>query len=82
MSCDACTAALANPLSGLYRANCTGCKTRALATTMVFFEAVQKKGITPAYQAVLDAEFGTDQPAQAIRHHQVKTWAKRQRKAL
>ena len=34
------------------------------------------------YQAVLDAEFGTDQPAQAIRHHQVKTWAKRQRKAL
>ena len=82
MSCDACTAALANPLSGLYRAGCQACAARALVQSPQFFDAVAAEAITPAYQAVLDAEFGTDQPAQAIRHHQVKTWAKRQRKTL
>lgn len=41
MTCPACTAAQANPKSGLYFANCEGCDKRALRRAPSYFSHMQ-----------------------------------------
>ena len=41
MNCPACTAAQANPQSGLYFANCEGCDKRALRQAPSYFNHMQ-----------------------------------------
>lgn len=77
MSCDACTTALANPLSGLYRAGCLECEARALAQSPQFFDAVAAEAITPAYRSALEHTFGTHWKDG---HTQVKAWAEKLQK--
>jgi hypothetical protein len=77
VSCDACTAALANPLSGLYRAACAECQARALAQSPQFFDAVAAEAITPGYRSALEHAFGSNWKDG---HARVKAWAEKLQK--
>ncbi len=73
-TCPACERADANPLSGMYEANCRPCDARALSQAPLFFESVEAEAVTPGYRARLQALFGSEW-VQA--HEEVKRWAER-----
>jgi hypothetical protein len=75
MTCTACTAAEANPLSGRYHSGCTGCKARALANGPEIFECFTRKGRTEEYSRALTKVFGEGKEDEG--HEAVKAWARK-----
>ena len=74
MSCDACTAAEAAPMTGLYQAGCRACTARQLANGIEHAEARMLGKMTPRYMARLRAAYGD---AWEAGHAEVKAWARR-----
>jgi hypothetical protein len=72
MTCPACESAEQNPTSGLYQANCDGCRVRAIAGGRELFEASKAGRITPEYRRALQGLFGDDKVEEA--HARVKAW--------
>lgn len=77
--CEACTQAEQNPLSGLYQADCDGCKVRAVANGREIFEASKAGRITPDYRRALEGLFGADKVDEA--HARVKAWKQKMKDA-
>lgn len=77
MTCQACTAAEANPLTGRYSADCTECKARALAQGRELFESLNQRKQTPEYQAALTKVFGEGNEADG--HERVRQWSRKVR---
>lgn len=73
-NCPACAMAESNPLTGMYRACCSQCKARALASGPELHAAVQAGDMTPEYKQALQRLFGDDWEAAHLR---VKAWKKR-----
>lgn len=59
-SCTHCTKASTDPIWPGYQASCRGCKVRALANGMQFFEAIRAERILPPYKAALITTLGED----------------------
>jgi hypothetical protein len=72
--CESCAAADADPLSGLYHADCGECKARMLAHGMPYVQSCAKGNFTEAYRTQLHAAFG---PGWEAGHRAVKRWARR-----
>ena len=72
--CESCAAADADPLSGLYHAECGECKARMLAHGMPYLQSSAKGNFTETYRAQLHAAFG---PGWEAGHRAVKRWARR-----
>ena len=72
--CESCAAADADPLSGLYHADCGECKARMLANGLPFALSSIKGNFTEVYRAQLDSAFGAKWEAG---HRAVKRWARR-----
>jgi len=72
--CDSCAAADADPLSGLYHADCGECKARMLAHGLPFTQSSAKGNFTESYRAQLDSAFGAKWESG---HRAVKRWARR-----
>lgn len=70
--CPACTAAEANPISGIYRHGCQECAARQLARSLEYAQASAAGRMLPAYMASLRAVFGDGWSAG---HQRVKGWA-------
>lgn len=73
-SCPACESAEQNPTSGLYQANCTGCRERAIAQGMPFHQAERAGRLTAEYKRLMALTFGDDWQAS---HERVKAWKER-----
>lgn len=71
MSCPYCLAAASDPMTGLFHADCTGCKARSLAKSPAFFDSIRANSFTPAYRNALRAVFGQHWREG---HEQVKHW--------
>lgn len=74
MTCPACTEAEANPLSGMYHAQCHGCAERSFANSPMFFECARGKAMTASYRQAMQASFGE---GWVKAHERVKAWAER-----
>ena len=74
MTCQACTTAEKEPLTGLYVSGCKACSARALAQGIEHAKARMLGKMTPEYVASLRAVFGEEWEAG---HREVKAWAKR-----
>ena len=74
MSCDACTAAEADSMTGLTQDGCRGCTARELANSIEHAEARMLGKMTPRYMARLRAAYGE---AWEAGHAEVKAWARR-----
>ena len=72
MSCPACDLAKQGQLTGLFHAECDGCKVRAIAAGRELFEAQKAGRITPEYRALLANTFGEESILEA--HERVKRW--------
>lgn len=79
MTCPACTAAEANPLTGRYTADCTSCKARALANGRELFDSLAQRKRTPEYTAALTKVFGAGN--EAAGHERVRQWSRKIRAA-
>lgn len=75
MTCQACQAAEANPLTGRYTADCTECKARALANGFELFDSLTKGKQTPEYRAALAKVFGKGNEADG--HERVRRWSRK-----
>lgn len=73
-TCPACRAALADPLSGAYRASCLHCSARAIANGPGYHEARVAGRITPVYARMLRELFGADRAARESGHRTVMAW--------
>ena len=81
MTCDACTRAAANPLTGRYSRGCHECDIRALAHAQEYATAEAAGTIfEPAYKAELERLAGPGQPIDDT-HRRVRSWAKRIKRA-
>lgn len=76
ITCDGCTMAKENPQSGLYVANCPGCKARAIAQSPQAAEARKLGSVTKAMKRVMQGAFGDDWKAHLPA---VQAWAKKGR---
>ena len=74
MTCPSCTAAEANPQTGLYHAGCKECAARAIAGSIEHTRAKTLGKMTAEYMALLRWRFGDDWEAW---HQRVKAWSKR-----
>lgn len=74
MTCQACDTARANPLSGLFHADCDGCAARALAVCQPFHESEKLGWLTTEYRAALEKML-PQLPANEA-HAMVKEWAR------
>jgi hypothetical protein len=68
-ACKDCAAAEANPHHPIYRADCHGCKVRAMANSPLFFEAARSGRQFAAYRQALAAS--------GITHEEVKAQAQK-----
>lgn len=76
MTCEACTLAESNLITGLYKAHCDGCKVRALANGRELFEAEKAGNFTPEYENAMKRMFGDEWKAF---HPAVKAWKEKLR---
>lgn len=74
MTCEACAIAEQNPISGLYQADCMGCKVRAVASSPQWAEAEAMQQITPMYRTLMARTFEGDWPAA---HERIKEWKRK-----
>jgi len=81
MTCAACEAAHANPLSGRSNAACFECSARAIARSPQFHASVIARARTPEYNAELERVFGVAEEDQRRGHEAASTWARRIRQA-
>lgn len=72
VTCPACAAARANPLTGALRAGCSECLARDISRGPEHWQARRVGQITAAYRAVLERSFGE---AWKAGHERVKAWA-------
>lgn len=72
MTCDACTRAKEDRVSGYMRANCDGCIARALARSPAFAASAKGGKQTPEYKAALARTFPGRETAG---HELAKEWA-------
>lgn len=79
MTCPACTAAEANPLTGRYTADCDSCKARALANGRELFDSLIAKRQTPDYREALTKVFGEGN--EDAGHEQVRQWSRKIKQA-
>lgn len=77
MSCHQCTRAEANPLAGMYQADCPNCRARAFAHGQAMFEAEKAGKRTARYREALRVCFGEDKAAQDAGHLASREWAKK-----
>ncbi len=77
MTCRPCDLAESGLLSGLYNADCDGCKARSIANGMDLFNARKAGEMTPEYVAILQKVWGDDWEAG---HERVKAWVKKKGK--
>lgn len=75
--CPSCQEAEKNPLSGLYQANCTSCKARAIANGIEAYEASKCGRVTPELRYALRKVWGENW--ESIGVVMVKRWADRQK---
>lgn len=71
MTCTACTAFAANPLSGAYAAGCRACAVRSLARSAGFHASMVQRTFRPDYRAALQAAAGAAWPDL---HREVREW--------
>lgn len=69
MKCQNCERAKTNAIWPGYQATCRGCKVRALANSLPFFESSRDQAFTPAYKSALISSLGEDWKAS---HKEVK----------
>lgn len=75
MSCEACTHAEKNPMTGRYSANCQECQARALAQSPGLFNSRLMGVKSPEYAAALTKVFGEGNEKEG--HEKVRQWFKK-----
>ncbi|HAX23070.1 MAG TPA: hypothetical protein DCY64_22640 [Hydrogenophaga sp.] len=75
MSCEACTTASHNPITGRFHAGCDDCAARALAGGRELFDCLKNKQRTPEYDAALTKMFGEGN--EEAGHARVREWSKK-----
>jgi hypothetical protein len=73
--CLACNEAQSNAASHVFNAKCLRCSERHFAHLPIFWESVQARYFTQAYENAINQRFGVDGAQSA--HEAIKNWFKR-----
>lgn len=75
MTCEACTTASHNPISGRFHADCDECSARALAQGRELFESKRAGVKSPEYADALTKMFGEGN--EEAGHARVREWSRK-----
>jgi hypothetical protein len=73
MTCNACTTAESNPLSGLYFAGCADCGARAIARSQEYAISVAAREFSAVYRLALSRILRADEALDQA-HKRVRAW--------